>query len=169
MATELRSITEVSDAFAMPVSTLRYYDDIGLAPASCRQSRVRHYDHLALRRLAYVQLWRRGGLLGVRAIAGVLTSDNHALRNDLLREIRDDLGAEVRQLREAIEMISHSLECQEDDYNDCPVITAYLDQCVRVAFDDRPGATAAGAGVPDWRGLRAVAESVLGPLDPAGA
>jgi hypothetical protein len=52
VAEGLYSITEVSKAFATPVSTLRYYDDIGLVPASCRRSRIRHYDHPALRRLS---------------------------------------------------------------------------------------------------------------------
>ncbi|MEV7393553.1 MerR family transcriptional regulator [Streptomyces sp. NPDC091215] len=114
----LYSITDVSDALAIPVSTLRYYDDIGLAPASCRRARVRHYDHRGLRRLVLVHLWRQDGALGVRRTAEVMRSTDHEPRNTLLRRSRDELAEQIRKLQEAHDLLSHILECREDDYND---------------------------------------------------
>ena len=41
MGERLYSISDVAEAFELPVSTLRYYDEIGLVTATTRRSRVR--------------------------------------------------------------------------------------------------------------------------------
>ena len=70
------SITEVSTAFGLPISTLRYYDKIGLVPATQRRSTVRCYGYTALLRLAYVQLWHGDGTLSIQQTQATLSSES---------------------------------------------------------------------------------------------
>jgi DNA-binding transcriptional MerR regulator len=155
----LYSITAVAAAFDVPVSTLRYYDEIGLVPASHRRSRVRHYDHRDLLRLAYVQLWRLDAMLGVEHTSAIIASNNTERRNELLRRSRAELAERIRRLREADEVLAHMMHCPIDDYEECPVLLTYLGERVRAALDHPGQPREREAAVP---ALRRVVESVIG-------
>ncbi|WP_064742967.1 MerR family transcriptional regulator [Pseudonocardia spinosispora] len=133
-AEKLYSITAVAAAFGVPVSTLRYYDEIGLVPASQRRSTVRHYDRAALEQLAYVQLWRIDGMLSIEHTAAIIASTDHEQRNDLLRRSREELAERIHGLQQAHDMLDHMTKCTEDDHASCPVIGTYLDERVEVAL-----------------------------------
>jgi len=135
-AEELYPIGAVATAFDVPVSTLRYYDEIGLVAASHRRSQVRHYDRRALQRLAYVQLWRLDAMLSIDHTSELLASTNRAQRNELLQRSRDELADRIRRLEQAHDMLAHMMKCPEDDHEDCPVIGAYLDGRVDAALDN---------------------------------
>jgi DNA-binding transcriptional MerR regulator len=138
-ADDLLSITQVAAAFRIPVSTLRYYDEIGLVPASHRRSRVRHYNRAALTQLAYVQLWHVDGSLGIEQTTAIVASMNRAQRNDVLERSRREMADRIARLREAHDMLLHAARCPHDDHDSCPVITAYLDNRVRGALDHLAG------------------------------
>lgn len=97
-----------------------------------------------------------------------MKSAGQELRNALLRQSRNELASCIRQLQEAHDLLSHILECREDDYTNCPVITAYLDRRILMALEGP--LEQRGAVMPEraWPELRLVAESILGPLDVDG-
>jgi DNA-binding transcriptional MerR regulator len=73
MTDERYSISQVARCFGVPVSTLRYYDDLGLLPAAERRGNVRHYGREQLRRLALIQRLHHRGLVGLADTAVLIT------------------------------------------------------------------------------------------------
>jgi DNA-binding transcriptional MerR regulator len=139
---QLYSISEVALAFRVPVSTLRYYDEIGLVPAAVRRSRVRYYDEPTLMRLAYVQLWRLDGLLTIEQTSAILASTDHSRRNELLGHSRAELADRIRRLQNAQDVIEHMMRCENDDPLTCPVTGTLLAERVDAALTGRESETA---------------------------
>jgi DNA-binding transcriptional MerR regulator len=154
----LYSISEVAAAFDVPVSTLRYYDDIGLAPATERRARVRYYDRRALHRLAYVQLWRLDGMLSIEQTAGILASADREQRNERLRRNQLELAMRIQRMQDAHEVLTHLMKCPHDDPLSCPVNVTLLSERIDAALDGRASQTAPPI---DWTGLE------RGPTAPA--
>jgi DNA-binding transcriptional MerR regulator len=170
MAEELRSITDVATAFGIPVSTLRYYDEIGLVPASHRRSRVRHYDRASLLRLAYVQLWRLDGMLSIDHTSAILASEDRAHRNELLQRSRDELLDRIWRLQEAHDMLAHMMKCPHDDHTACPVVGTFLGDRVDAALANLGGDEKLGRE-PAGPALLRLVEELVGPVedqDPPG-
>jgi DNA-binding transcriptional MerR regulator len=95
------SISEVAQAFRLPVSTLRYYDDIGLVTAPTRHSRIRHYDRTTLERLAYVQLWGLDAGLSLQRTAAIVSATHRKQRNTLIEQSVEEIAHRIDQLTEA--------------------------------------------------------------------
>jgi DNA-binding transcriptional MerR regulator len=143
------SITEVAAAFDVPVSTLRYYDDIELVPATERRARVRYYDRRALHRLAYVQLWRLDGMLSIDQTAAILASADREQRNDRLRRGQIELADRIQRMQDAHEVLTHLMKCPHDDPLTCPVNVTLLSERIDAALDGRASQTAPPV---DWAG-----------------
>lgn len=120
MATPLYSITDVATAFELPISTLRFYDEIGLADATVRRARVRYYDDDALMRLAYVMLWRFDGMLSVEHTKVVAASGNSDDRNQIINHCRDEIQRRINRLTNALETLEHMTQCTRDNPVCCP-------------------------------------------------
>jgi DNA-binding transcriptional MerR regulator len=168
------SITEVAAAFDVPVSTLRYYDEIGLVPATERRSRVRFYDRRALHRLAYVQLWRLDGMLSIEQTAGILASTDREQRNERLRRDQLVLADRIQRMQDAHEVLTHLMKCPRDDPLTCPVNVTLLSERIDAALDGRASQTAPPL---DWEGtergptapaIARMAESVIAELAAKG-
>lgn len=142
----LFSIGEVAAAFQLPVSTLRYYDDIGLVTAPVRRSRVRHYDRASLQRLVYVQMWCVDAMMSLEHTAATVASTSRAERHSLIEQARADVTERIERLTEARERLDHMLRCPADDPMTCPVSRKQVDKRVDEALRRLPGsANAAGA------------------------
>lgn len=135
MTPELYSIGEAAEAFQVPVSTLRYYDDIGLVSASVRRSRVRFYDRAALARLAYVLLWRLDGMLSVEHTTAIVASTNSKHRNELIERSRDELNDRIVRLSRARDTLDHMRNCPDDDPVTCIVTGARIRRQVDAALN----------------------------------
>ena len=72
MPPELLSIGEVAAQADLPASAIRYYERIGLVPEPERESGRRRYEANVLRRLAVIELAKRGGF-SLDEIRGLLT------------------------------------------------------------------------------------------------
>jgi DNA-binding transcriptional MerR regulator len=131
---ELYSITAAAAAFKVPVSTLRYYDDIGLVPATRRRSGVRHYNRAALKQMAYVQLWRLDALLGIEDTSSILHVRGREKRNALLERCRTELADRIARLQEAHNLLTHAMKCHSEDQSTCPIIGTYLEERVDLAL-----------------------------------
>ena len=72
-----RSIGEAARESGVKVSTIRYYEDIGLLAAAPRtQSNRRRYDHDAVQRLSFIRHARELGF-DVAAIRTLITMQHH--------------------------------------------------------------------------------------------
>jgi MerR family transcriptional regulator, redox-sensitive transcriptional activator SoxR len=80
-------IGEVARRAGVRVSSIRYYEDIGLLPEAERMSGQRRYDEGVLRRLAVIDVAQRAGL----------TLDEI---RDLLEHGNDPMSARLRELAE---------------------------------------------------------------------
>ena len=136
---QLLSISDVAIAFGLPVSTLRYYDKIGLVPAPHRRSRVRYYDREALTRLAYVRLWHADGALSIEQTTDILASSKRAQRNDVIERSRAELAERIALLTEAHELLSHMALCPYDSHLTCPIISTFLAERVDTAAERLAG------------------------------
>ena len=133
------SIGEVAAAFGVAVSTLRYYDDIGLVPAPRRQANVRYYDRRALELLAYAQLWRLDGSLSIEQTSAILTSTKGEERNELLARSREELAERIRRLQDAHDVLEHTMRCTHDEPLNCPVMSTLLNHRVEAALSGSSG------------------------------
>ncbi|GAA2276603.1 MULTISPECIES: MerR family transcriptional regulator [Kitasatospora] len=122
----LFSISEVAKAFGLSVPALRYYEERGLIRPVTRRGRVRYYDHAALERLAYAQLWHNDGMMPLADSAAVVESKHVEDRRALIAEQRDAMLQRIRRLTRAAAVLEHLLECPSDRPLDCPVTGAYI-------------------------------------------
>lgn len=71
MVNDLASIRQVADHFAVPLSTLHYWERRGLLTPA-RRGGQRYYDRDQLYRIALIRLWRSTGHLSIDEIATIL-------------------------------------------------------------------------------------------------
>ena len=141
MTTELFSISEAAAAFQLPVSTLRYYDDVGLVRAPVRRSRVRYYDRESLTRLAYVLLWRFDGMLSVEDTTVIVGSRDREDRNRLIVQCRYQIAQRISRLNDALQTLEHMMQCPQDDPVTCEIGSIRLRRQVDEAISRLSGGT----------------------------
>ena len=128
------SISQVARGFDLPVSTLRYYDDIGLLPAAGRKGSVRYYGRTELRRLALIERLHRGGLVSLADTAQLIADSPaaaHASGREVLTASIDALKARIRDLESARSLLEHLLTCPTTDpVRECTHLRAELEQAV---------------------------------------
>lgn len=152
----LYSIGEVAAAFRLPVSTLRYYDDIGLVTAPVRRSRVRHYDRAALEQLVYVQMWCVDAMMSLEHTAATVASTSREERHSLIEKARADVTERIARLAEAQERLDHMLRCPADNPMTCPVTLKQVRKRVDESLGRLPG-SANAPGAPGSSGTEAAA------------
>lgn len=124
----LYSISELATAFHTTVSTLRYYEQVGLVPATERRARVRYYDREAVYRLAFVQLWHNDAMMSLDDTAEIMAGPGHTEHwRQLVTQRVTDLTATIERLTEATKALDHLLHCPRDNPLECPVTGKQLD------------------------------------------
>ncbi|MDX3110025.1 MerR family transcriptional regulator [Nonomuraea angiospora] len=131
---ELRSISEVAEAFDMSVSALRYYDELGLVPPAQRRARVRFYDEEALRRLAFVRLWHDDGMMSLDDTALIMAGPTREQWRELVSQRLTDIAETAARLNDARRALEHLLQCPRDNPLECPVIGEQVQADVHRAF-----------------------------------
>jgi DNA-binding transcriptional MerR regulator len=105
---ELLSIGEAASRTGVPASTLRYYDRIGLVPATGRSGGKRRYDRGALQRVQVVVVCQRAGFT-LEETARLL--DGTPPWQRLARGKLQELEGRIDELRQAVGLLQSALEC----------------------------------------------------------
>jgi DNA-binding transcriptional MerR regulator len=131
----LYSISEVAAAFDITVSALRYYEQVGLVPATERRARVRYYDRGAVHRLAFVQLWHDDAMMSLDDTAEIMAGPGHTEHwRDLVTRRVADLSGTIERLTAAAEALEHLLRCPRDNPLECPITGEQLDARIVAAL-----------------------------------
>ncbi|WP_274911608.1 helix-turn-helix domain-containing protein [Streptomyces sp. WZ-12] len=162
MTDALYSISQAARCFGLPVSTLRYYDELGVLPAAGRRGNVRYYGRRELRRLALVQRLHHRGLVSL-ADTAVLVSDGPADDQPSGREVLTASIAVIKDriahLQAAQGLLEHLLTCPKaDPVRECAPLRAELDRDVAEGL--------AGLSGPDGRPSPRVAPPLRAPRPP---
>lgn len=112
-------IAEVSEQYGLSSDTLRYYERIGLIPPVTRkQSGIRDYSELDLRRVEFVKCMRSAGLpveVLVEYVGLVQQGDRTiATRRAMLKEQRELLVARMNEMQNTLEILNHKIEVYEN-------------------------------------------------------
>jgi len=112
-------IAEVSEQYGLSSDTLRYYERIGLIPPVTRkQSGIRDYSELDLRRVEFVKCMRSAGLpveVLVEYVGLVQQGDRTIdTRRAMLKEQRELLVARMNEMQNTLEILNHKIEVYEN-------------------------------------------------------
>ena len=118
----LLAIGELARRSGVTASALRYYEEVGLLPASIRISGQRRYPESAARLVGAILLYSDAGftLAEQKALMSISRDGWRQLAERKLAEL-DEQIARARAAREAI---SHGLRCPHEDITLCPNFNA---------------------------------------------
>ncbi|GAA4021653.1 hypothetical protein GCM10022247_52320 [Allokutzneria multivorans] len=132
----MHSISAVAKAFGVPISTLRYYDELGLLAPAERRGNVRHYGREELKRLALIQRLHHQGLVSLADTAELLGEG--ARGREVLTATAAALAERIAELTGAHRLLEHLLTCPNTDpVRDCTKMSAELDGIVDSALADQ--------------------------------
>jgi MerR family transcriptional regulator, copper efflux regulator len=119
---ELVPIDEVARRFGIQASALRYYERRGLLAATARSGGRRCYGPEQIRRLAIIGFWQRSGQLSLDDIGELLAGPEPGRDwKQIVRERRDALDEQIRQMTAARDCLDHQLTCPREHTRDgCP-------------------------------------------------
>lgn len=103
------AIGQVSEMFALPVSTLRYYDKEGLFPSMERRNGIRRFGEAELEALRVIECLKASGLK-IKDIKAFMQwcaegPDTYRQRKDLFERRREAVQKEMDRLRKALAML----------------------------------------------------------------
>ncbi|MET9293684.1 MerR family transcriptional regulator [Streptomyces sp. NPDC003077] len=148
MSDDRFSISQVARRFGIPVSTLRYYDELRLLPAAERRGNVRHYGQEELRQLALIQRLHHHGLVSLADTAALIAERpeaNHPSGREVLTASIDAIERKIDGLRSAQRLLEYLLSCPKPDpVRECAHLHAELERAVDNALAGPGGITESG-------------------------
>ncbi len=111
-------IAEVSEQYGISSDTLRYYERIGLIPpVNRRDSGIREYGELDLRRVEFIKCMRSAGLPIETLIeyVGLVQQGDDTIeaRKEILVEQRALLVGRLQQMQETLAILDYKIEVYE--------------------------------------------------------
>ncbi|MBF6336654.1 MerR family transcriptional regulator [Nocardia abscessus] len=114
------SIGELAARFGLATHVLRHWEDVGLlAPRRDGAGRRRYHDDDA-DTVAMILLGKQVGLSLDELAALFAEASDRTARRELLRAHRDQLAHRISRDTAALETISHALDCDAEDFRECP-------------------------------------------------
>jgi MerR family transcriptional regulator, redox-sensitive transcriptional activator SoxR len=136
---DLLTIGELAARGGLPTSTLRYYDRIGLIPATSRSGGQRRYDPKVIQRLRAVTLCQRSGF-SLAEIRRLL--DGGRPWQALARRKVEELQGRIAELEQTTALLRSALQCGCRSLETCGR-TAHLVPLADPAEPSLPTATGA--------------------------
>ena len=112
-------IAEVSEQYGISLDTLRYYERIGLIPpVNRKESGVRDYNEIDLKRVEFIKCMRRAGL-PIEALIeyiGLVQQGAPTIeaRKEILVEQRELLAARMKEIQKTLDILDHKIEVYEN-------------------------------------------------------
>ena len=111
-------IAEVSEQYSISSDTLRYYERVGLIqPVNRKESGIRDYNELDLRRVEFIKCMRSAGLpieVLIDYVALVQKGDKTIeARKEILKEQRELLIARMQEMQKTLDVLDHKIEVYE--------------------------------------------------------
>ncbi|ADD42941.1 MerR family transcriptional regulator [Stackebrandtia nassauensis] len=119
----LTPIRTVSEHFAVPISTLHYWERRGLISPR-RQAGQRFYDADQLYRVALIKMWRTTGRIGIPEIARMLGAPGW---QDTIAEQLSQLEEQLAALTAAHSYLTRLSNCRQSTPERCPEFRASVD------------------------------------------
>ena len=112
-------IAEVSEQYSISSDTLRYYERVGLIqPVNRKESGIRDYNELDLRRVEFIKCMRSAGLpieVLIDYVALVQKGDKTIeTRREILKEQRELLIARMQEMQKTLDVLDHKIEVYEN-------------------------------------------------------
>jgi len=112
-------IAEVSEQYSISSDTLRYYERVGLIqPVNRKESGIRDYNELDLRRVEFIKCMRSAGLpieVLIDYVALVQKGDKTIeARREILKEQRGLLIARMQEMQKTLDVLDHKIEVYEN-------------------------------------------------------
>jgi DNA-binding transcriptional MerR regulator len=112
-------IAEVSEQYGISTDTLRYYERVGLIPpVNRKESGIRDYNELDLRRVEFIKCMRSAGLpveVLIEYMELVQQGDETvAARKAILIEQRDVLVAKMNEMQKTLDLLNYKIEVYEN-------------------------------------------------------
>lgn len=125
------NISQAAEASGLPVKTVRYYADIGLArPAGRSESGYRLYDAAAVERLIFLRRARAFGfsIEDCRELLGLFADKNRASAD--VKRLAEGRLAEMRRMLAELKALEGDLArlvsaCHGDERPDCPILDRF--------------------------------------------
>lgn len=111
-------IAEVSQKFDISTDTLRYYERVGLIPSVNRkESGIRDYNDLDLRRVEFIKCMRSAGLpveTLIDYISLVMQGDQTiGARKEILMDQKELLTARIQEMQKTLEILNYKISIYE--------------------------------------------------------
>jgi MerR family copper efflux transcriptional regulator len=130
----LLPIGEVARRFGVAVSTLRYYDELGLLEPAERRGSGRHYGTPQLERLALIQMLQDADLTLDEIAELIAGPDNGRMWIEVLDTRLDELDRQIERIHAARATLTHMRQCPDPDpVRECPYLAADLAERVAAA------------------------------------
>ena len=127
-------IGEISKRTGIAVSTLRYYEQVGMLPAPERlESGYRLYDRHHLERITFLKNTRKLGFSQQRIKALVTLLENPNRTSKKVKAAVQSHLEEIREKRRLIQNIENQLnqiiaKCDGGEKSDCPILETLLEE-----------------------------------------
>lgn len=115
----LLDIGEVARESGVPVSALRYYEEIGLIRSIGRKGLRRLFDHGVMERLAIIALGRNAGF-SLEEVGAMFTPRGLSVDRKGLSTKADQLDKKIKQLATIRDGLRHAAECKAPSHLECP-------------------------------------------------
>ncbi|MBK0399022.1 helix-turn-helix domain-containing protein [Limibaculum sp. M0105] len=113
-------IGELADRTGVAVSTLRYYDEIGLLSSIGRRGLRRQFGPDAELQVALISLCKKAGFSLTEITAFLADADCRDLPRDALRERADQIDRQIRELGTMRDLLVHVADCPARTHLECP-------------------------------------------------
>ncbi len=115
----LIDIGALSKQAAMPASTLRYYEEVGLIQSASRSGLRRQYSEDTLVQLALISLGKAAGF-SLQEIKGMFDKERHPqLPRPTLHQRADELDSQIRRMATLSKLLRHVAECPAPSHMAC--------------------------------------------------
>jgi DNA-binding transcriptional MerR regulator len=112
------TIGETAARFDLAPHVLRHWESMGLV-APRRSGDRRRYDADDLYRIAMVITAKRGGM-SLDDIRELYLAPDGGTRKEILRRHQSALRRRIAEMRAALDLIDHGVDCGAEDIVDCP-------------------------------------------------